>query len=185
MRSIRLLLAAALVGGLVAAAPVAAGAGTTQERERAHKASEQFVDLMPCVSQGDDPASDFYLISLTFNAIWKRTTSDNGAHETFTQTGTFLAQPVTLTDWDVEVHDDHEHIIPLAWEPRAGESFSGHFTIWGGWNESPGSAGGTFTFSINGKGSEGSRLNFKAVEHVNADATFEEIRRAFFKEACH
>jgi hypothetical protein len=104
---------------------------------------ETFVDVVP-TCEGGGP---LYTITTTSNFIEHTTTFDDGRiHATFTQTGTFVAVPL---------------------EDPSLPSYTGKFTIWGGFNQNNQSANGTFTFSARGKGSDGSRFTFHTTEHFN------------------
>src|SRR5215216_2438288 len=114
---------------------------------------ETFVDVVPTCEEGG-PA---YTITTTSNLVEHTTTFDDGrVHETFTQTGTFVAEPL----------DDPS--LP---------SFTGRFTIWGGFNQNGTTVNGTFTFSVRGTGSDGSTFSNQNVEHFNVipDGTVNEF----------
>jgi hypothetical protein len=75
-------------------------------------------------------------ITLTYNEVEHTTDFGDGrVHETFTQTGTFVAVPV----------DDPS--LP---------TYTGKFTIWGGFNANGKTVNGTFTITVHGTGSDGS-----------------------------
>jgi hypothetical protein len=131
------------VGLLVAAVPASAGPPET-ETTTAQDVVETFVDVVPSCEEG----GPLYTITTTGNLVEHITTFDDGRmHETFTQTGTFVAVPLS------------DPSLP---------TFTGHFTVWGGFNDNGSSASGTFTFSVNGVGSDGSRVTNHSVEHFNA-----------------
>jgi len=75
---------------------------------------------------------------------------------TFTQTGTFSAVPL---------------------EDPSLPSFTGRFTIWGGFNQNGKTVNGTFTFNLSGTGSDGSTVSFHTTEHFNVrpDGTVNEF----------
>lgn len=143
---LRSLFALLVLGGLfLAAAPAALGAGAVSTTEHEHGATETFVDVIPCLGDA------LFEITLTYNEVDHVTTLPNDTvHATFTQTGTFSAVPV----------DDPS--LP---------SFSGHFTIWGGFNGNAKNAEGTFTFTIHGTGSDGSQIDFHETMHFTVSAT--------------
>ena len=98
-----------------------------------------------------------YTITTTSNLIEHTTTFDDGrTHETFTQTGTFVAVPLEDPD------------LP---------SFTGKFTVWGGFNANGNTVNGTFTMTVHGTGSDGSTFRVHATEHFNArpDGTVNEF----------
>jgi hypothetical protein len=66
-------------------------------------------------------------------------------HDTFTQTGTFVAEPLQAS-------------LP---------SYTGKFTVWGGFNASNQVVNGTFTFNLHAAGSDGSRVSVNNSEHFN------------------
>jgi hypothetical protein len=52
---------------------------------------------------------------------------------------------------------------------RAGESFSGRFTVWGGGNfNRSGIVATTFTFSGHGTGDEGTQVKWNSVDHTTS-----------------
>ena len=71
-----------------------------------------------------------YTITTTSNSIEHTTVFDDGwVHATFTQTGTFVAVPL---------------------EDPSLPSYTGKFTVWGGFNQNGTTVNGTFTFNIRG-----------------------------------
>ena len=114
---------------------------------------ETFVDVVP-TCEGGGP---LYTITTTSNLIEHTTVFDDGrTHETFTQTGTFVAVPL---------------------EDPSLPSYTGKFTTWGGFNQNGTTVNGTFTFSVRGTGSDGSTFRAQQVEHFNArpDGTVNEF----------
>ena len=114
---------------------------------------ETFVDVVP-TCEGGGPA---YTITTTSNLVEHTTTFDDGrVHATFTQTGTFVAEPLK------------DPSLP---------SFTGRFTVWGGFNQNGKTVNGTFTFSVRGTGSDGSTFSNQNVEHFNVipDGTVNEF----------
>jgi hypothetical protein len=99
-------------------------------------------------------------ITLTFNEISHVTAFDDGrSHFTFTQTGTFDAVPL---------------------DP-SGQAASGHFTVWGGFNDNGKTVNGTFTFNANGSFEDGTKLSTHLVDHFNVTPNGSE----FFFTHCH
>lgn len=85
-------------------------------------------------------------ITITYNLVEHATLFDDGrVHFTFTQTGKFVAEPLD----------------------SSGQSASGHFTVWGGFNDNGKTVNGTFTFNANGKFEDGTKLSVHAVDHFN------------------
>lgn len=117
--------------------------------------TETFVDTTGC------PGGDLtHEVTTTYNLIEHVTAFDDGRiHVTFTLTGTFTAVPL---------------------DP-AGMEASGHFTVWGGFNQNKKSANGTFTLNINGAFEDGTRISVHAVDHFNVTPTGAE----FFFSRCH
>jgi hypothetical protein len=104
--------------------------------------------------QGGGP---LYTITTTSNAVEHTTTFDDGRiHATFTQTGTFVAVPL----------DDPS--LP---------SYTGKFTVWGGFNQNGTTVNGTNTFNVRGTGSDGSTFSSSQVQHFNVrpDGTVHEF----------
>jgi hypothetical protein len=141
-----------LTAGLVPAA----GASPPETETITVKDTETFVDVIPTCDEG----GPLYEITLDYNLVEHSTVSDDGEHFTFTQTGTFVA------------------VALEAGQPDA----SGHFTIWGGFNASPGGAvNGTFTLSVRGRFEDGTRINTHVTDHFNHTPTGAE----FFFTRCH
>jgi len=148
MRILRFAFAMVMLSGLFAiAAPSAvsaAGASSTTTTE--HHATDTFTDTLPCIT-----GNPLYDITITYNEVDHVTFLPNCTfHATFTQTGNFQAVP------------DSDPSLP---------SFTGHFTMWDGFNGNRQNATGTFTFTIHGTGSNGSSLDFHETAHftVNPD----------------
>jgi hypothetical protein len=114
---------------------------------------ETFVDVVP-TCEGGGPA---YTITTTSNLVEHTTTFDDGRiHATFTQTGTFVAEPL---------------------EDPSLPSFTGRFTTWGGFNQNGKTVNGTFTFNVSGTGSDGSTFSNHNIDHFNVipDGTVHEF----------
>jgi hypothetical protein len=104
---------------------------------------ETFVDVIPTCEEG----GPLYTITTTSNLVEHTTEfADGRVHATFTQTGTFVADPL---------------------EDPSLPSFTGKFTTWGGFNANGKTVGGTFTFSVHGMGSDGSSFQNHSTEHFN------------------
>ncbi len=127
----------------------------THERERQHKFTETFQDELPCVG----PAT----ITVTQNFFVNVTAFEDGRyHVTGTGTGKFTAVP----------------------DNPSQPSYKGGFTFWFGENRNSKIFEATFTFRVNGKGSDGSRLRFSLVEHVVIDLQTGETKVEFEKARC-
>lgn len=99
-------------------------------------------------------------IALTFNEVTHVTEFDDGrVHFTFTQTGTFDAVPL---------------------EPGE-QAATGHFAVWGGFNNNGKTVNGTFTFNANGTLEDGTRVSTHLVDHFNVTPSGSE----FFFTRCH
>jgi hypothetical protein len=132
-------------------------AGPTTETNTQKDLVETFVDVVP-TCEGGGP---LYTITTTSNLVEHETAFDDGrVHATFTQTGTFTAVPL---------------------EDPSLPSYTGKFTVWGGFNENGSTVNGTFTFNVRGTGSDGSTFSNSNVDHFNVrpDGTVNE----FFQ--CH
>lgn len=100
-----------------------------------------------------------YEIMLTYNPVEHVTAFEDGrVHGTFTQAGTFSAEPLDPT----------------------GQDTGGHFAVWGGFNQNNKSVNGTYTFNATGRFDDGSRLSVHAVDHFNETTT----GTAFFFSRC-
>jgi hypothetical protein len=111
---------------------------------------ETFVDVVPTC----DPSDTLYTITTTSNLVVHETVFDDGrVHATFTQTGTFVATNPTLPD------------------------FTGKFTVWGGFNLNGRTVNGTNTFTVHGKGDDGSTFKHHDTGHFNVrpDGTVNEF----------
>jgi hypothetical protein len=139
-------------GALLFAAPAFAQPPTTETTTQKGLV-ETFVDVVPSCEEG----GPLYTITTTSNLVEHTTTFDDGrVHATFTQTGTFVAVPL----------DDPT--LP---------SFTGRFTVWGGFNQNGNTVNGTFTFNVRGTGSDGSTFSNHVTDHFNArpDGTVNEF----------
>lgn len=100
-------------------------------------------------------------VTLGFNAVFHKTKIGPGlVHVTSTTTGTFQFTP------------------KISKFP----SYSGHFTQWDGFNENARNVAGTFTFIVNGIGSDGSHLAFHDVAHFSLSASGATLQ--FDKPSC-
>ena len=155
-RIVRRAFAALLVVLAVGAVPIAASASPPETNTVTGKATDTFVDVIPFCEDGGSP----YQITIDYNFVEHETVSADGAHFTFTQTGT---------------------VVAVALEPGEPDA-SGRFTQWGGFNQSPGGAvNGTFTFSVRGQFEDGTKINFHLTDHFNVTPTGAE----FFFTHCH
>lgn len=149
-----LLASLALFMGL-AASPATAAPPVSNTVIHEKNLVDTFVDTVQCVGV---PAP-LYTITLTTNLVLKETIFANGnVHATFTQTGSVSAVPL----------DDPS--LP---------SYTGHVTIWGGFNQNNNTVNGTFTLNANLKGSDGSKVSIHEVDHFNVrpDGTINEFNR--------
>jgi hypothetical protein len=114
--------------------------------------TETFTDVVPCRE-----SLGAYDITITQNGVFHVTaagfTEDEELiapyHVTGTFTGTFVAVPSDGT----------------------GPTFRGRFTQWFGENSNLKTHNGTFTFSVRGRGSDGSVIRFHVVAHFSVSAT--------------
>lgn len=145
-----------LVTLAVLALPVGARAAVVlNETDVVIGGTETFRDVNPCTGDRAE-------ITITFNAVFHITELDDGTlHATFTQTGDFLLDTLKESEPD----------------------FSGHFTIWGGFNGNKKNASETFTFTIAGKGTDGSSLHFHVTAQFKVNAQGEVVV-AFEKVRC-
>jgi hypothetical protein len=138
-----LVLALLLVGAPAFAQPPPVTTTTVE-----HNVTETFVDVVPTCTE--NPDAPLYQITLTYNEVEHTTDFGDGrVHETFTQTGTFVAVPL-------------EEGLP---------TFTGKFTIWGGFNANNKVVNGTFTITVHGTGSDGSTFKYHDTEHFNTTPT--------------
>jgi hypothetical protein len=137
MRRVWAALALAVIAGL--ALPAVAAPPVT-ETVTEQGLTDTFVDFFTCEEDG------LYEITTTFNHIEHVTEFPDGrVHFTFTDTGTFDAVALDPSNLDA----------------------SGHFTVWGGFNDNGRTVNGTFTFNVNGQYEDGTRVSTHFVEHFN------------------
>ena len=106
----RSLLGLLVLGLVLVGAPAFAQPPPVTTTTVEHNATETFIDVVPSCTV--DPNAPTYEITLTYNEVEHITDFGDGrVHETFTQTGTFVAVPV----------DDPS--LP---------TYTGKFMIWGG-----------------------------------------------------
>jgi hypothetical protein len=149
----RLLMAGLLTGGLLSVGTPAFAAPPVTETSHAKNLAETFVDVVPSCEGG----GPLYTITTTSNLVMHETIFDDGrVHATFTQTGTFVAVPL---------------------EDPSLPSYTGKFTVWGGFNANGQTVNGTNTFNVRGTGSDGSTFSNHQVGHFNArpDGTVNEF----------
>ena len=128
--------------------------------DRDHHREERRRDVLDVVPtcEGGGP---LYTVTTTVNRIFHITAFDDGrSHETFTDTGTFVAVPL---------------------ENPSLPSYTGKLTVWGGFNANGKAVNGTFTFNIRGTGSDGSTFSNHVTDHFNATPNGTE----FFFTHCH
>lgn len=153
MRRFVPLVVATLVASL--AIPALAAPPVTETINQ-HGVTETFIDVAPTC----EPGGPLYEITITYNLVEHVTVFEDGRiHATFTQTGTFVAEPLDAG-------------LPSA---------SGHFTIWGGFNQNKQTVNGTFTFNVNGEFDDGEKISTHLVEHFNVIPSGAE----FFFTHCH
>ena len=152
IRSVPLLVVASL---MALALPVAAAPPETITTTEQNVVAT-FEDVFPSC-EGGPP----YEITTTSNDIEHVTLFDGGRiHSTFTSAGTFVAVPLT------------DPSLPDA---------SGHFAVWGGFNDNGGAVNGTFTFNVHGTFDDGSKFKNHVTEHFNVTPNGAE----FFFTHCH
>ena len=138
----RLLVGLVATGLLLVGAPAFAQPPVTETTVQKNLV-ETFVDVVP-TCEGGGP---LYTITTTSNLVEHTTTfDDDRVHETFTQTGTFVAVPL---------------------EDPSLPSYTGKFTTWGGFNQNGNTVNGTFTFNVRGTGSDGSTFSNHVTDHFN------------------
>jgi hypothetical protein len=168
----------------VAAAP--AGAAATSGTNHEHQVTRTFFDTRPCADDGVG-----YEITATVNTVEHETENANGGHFTFTETGSFTARPAEVVrdgDGNPIRNDDDELTPALDGDGNvvylAGATYTGHYTAWGGGNFNANGSGVTFTFSVQGAGSDGSTFRENSVFHAlerEPDIT----KLIFERDVCH
>jgi hypothetical protein len=133
--------ASVVVLGAAFAVPAVAAAEPPETDTVTGHATETIID----VGANCDGAGLFEIV-IDYNFVEHSTISAEGEHFTFTTTGTFVATPLG----------------------PVGEPASGHFTQWGGFNQTPGGAvNGTFTFNVSGRTDDGDRIRLHITDHFN------------------
>jgi hypothetical protein len=160
-----LLVAILVLVGVVSVTAAQAGSPPVTFTDVIKDETETFTDVVPCREELGD-----YDITVTENGVFHVTAAGIDEqteeliapyHLTGTFTGTFVAVPSDGT----------------------GPTFSGRFTQWFGENSNLNSHNGTFTFSVRGRGSDGSVIHFNVVAHFGVSATGVTIE--FEKPRCH
>jgi hypothetical protein len=125
--------------------------------------TETFTDVVPCRED-----LGLYEITTVANGVFHVTAAGFEGedpiapyHLTGTFTGRFSAVPADGT----------------------GPTFSGRFTQWFGENANVNSHNGTFTFSVRGRGSDGSVIRFNIVAHFSVSASGVTVE--FERPRCH
>jgi len=155
LRRLLLMVGLLIAGLLFTGAPAFGGAPPVTETTTQKNLVETFVDVIPdpiCSDEGP-----LYTITTTTNLVMHSTIfADGREHDTFTQTGTFVAVPL------------EDPTLP---------SYTGKVTIWGGFNANGATVNGTFTFNLHATGSDGSTLRTNQVDHFNVrpDGTVNEF----------
>ena len=138
-----LAIASIVVGGWALFAVPSTQAETEVYTQTLQNVTETFSDTVPCLGGKAT-------VTITYNSVFHVTQLDDGTyHLTGTQTGDFV-------------------IVP---DGRNQPTYTGHFTVWFGENGNKKSFNGTFTFSIQGKGSDGSSLSFHENAHFSVSAS--------------
>src|SRR6266508_4082517 len=80
----------------------------------------------------------------------------------------FAQPPVTETTVQKNLVETFVDVLP---------SYTGKFTVWGGFNQNGNTVNGTFTFNVRGSGSDGSTFKNHTTEHFNVrpDGTVNEF----------
>ena len=132
----------AAVAVLVVAVPALAGPPETTTTTQKNLV-DTFVDVLPSC----EPGAPLYDVTTTTNLVEHETVfADGRVHATFTQTGSVVAVPLL--------------------DPNL-PSYTGHVTIWGGFNANGNTVNGTFTFNVSLVGSDGSTVKNHSVDHFN------------------
>lgn len=171
---------------------VALGAvGVRAETESFQDITVTFVHYATCVS--DFPSLEGHEMTLTFSGVFHENENRNGAHFTFTNTGTLSAVPVFYSDNDGDDEPDVDEGTGgfVVAGPREGESFTGKFAIRGGGSMNR-SGVTTFTYTDDGRatGDEGTSVQWHFNDHATAEGDpFEDpdaiVKVAFQKSRCY
>jgi hypothetical protein len=131
-----------LAAGLFSLAAPALAQPPTSTTTTEHGVLDTFVDVIPTCAGG----GSLYAITTTSNFVMHETRFDDGrAHGTFAEAGTFSAVPL-----------------------RDVPSYTGRFTIRGGFNENGSIVNLTSTFNLRATGSDGSTLSYHEDGHFTA-----------------
>lgn len=136
-------LLAAFILLLTASTALAGGNGAQTVTTHFRDVTETEADVNPCTG---DPG----IVTSTFSGVAHFTGLANGTyHTTFTATGTF-------------VFDTDDPALP---------DYTGRITVWGGENSNNQNFAGTFTTTVHGTGTDGSKLKFHQTAHFSVSAT--------------
>ena len=142
----RLLRLGLLLGVLGALTAVAGASVAFAANDHEKNGTDSFVDIVDCTG-------NLYNITITYNLVFH----EKNGKATFTQTGSFVATPVT-----------------------AGQAASGQFTFWGNFHENAdGSVAGAFTFHTNGKYADGTPFSLHQQGQFKADSLGNIIKDRF------
>jgi hypothetical protein len=156
-----------VLGGSAFAAPgIHAAGGAQTATEHTHKETVVFYDYVPCMEE-----LGAYRITATVNAVNHETLKGDTGHFTFTETGSFEAVGV---DAVLEYDEENDEQVPVPADPAIDPgkpTFTGRYTVWGGFNGNQRNEGSTFTFSLHAAGSDGSVVRVHSVFHGSVSAT--------------
>lgn len=106
---------------------------------------------------------------------------------TITETGVFHVTAAGIDDQGTPDPEDDQLIAPyhltgtftgtfeFVPDDPGEPSYTGHFTVWFGENSNKKNGNGTFTFTVHGTGSDGSKLRFHETAHFGVSATGVEV----------
>lgn len=175
-----LLVGVLVLGGSLFAAPSTHAAGKAQTTtEHQHKEAIVFYDYVPCME--DELGA--YRIAATINSVEHSTEKAATGHFKFLEHGTFEAVGV---DAILEFDEENDEQIPVPADPAVDPSkptFTGHYTVSGGFNANQKNEVSTSTFSVHAIGSDGSVINSHSVFHASLSGTG--VEKTFEKVNCN
>jgi hypothetical protein len=160
-------LLALLAFGLVAPAAQATETQTYNLKD----VVETFPDVVPCRED-----LGLYDITIEYNLVFHETAAAIDLQNPDDPFDDILTPPLHITGTLVGTFV----AVP---EDASQPSFEGHFSQWFGLNSNKRNAAGTFTFTVNGKGSDGSKVKFHETAHFNVTPNGQVFE--FDKPKCH
>jgi hypothetical protein len=161
----------AMVAGLALGLMAPAAHATETQSYNLKDVVETITDTVPCRED-----LGLYDITLTYNLALHETAEAIDLADPDDPFDDILTPPFHITG---TLAGTFEAVPQDASQP----SFTGHFSQWFGFNSNKKNASGTFTFTVNGKGSDNSKVKFHVTSHFSVTPNGQELE--FEKPRCH